>query len=224
MVHRIPKEYQQELLNLPSQWTSSQGWKWKESCTPHATFDENTMFGSAQCSSKGQAVTGTKAHFFAEKLCISCDVQRASSINSTQPPPILVLQVPLVVCAPSSPRESWITLIEKLMNLEEHLNLGRSLLNYTDVPGKYTKYLDTEISEFLSQFESILPPKDERFCQPPLEWTESKKAFLQSVQIWYTKLSKFLLEYQNLLRNNEERKSNLCIEAIKTQKKCQQKA
>ncbi|TQS34303.1 hypothetical protein Golomagni_05318 [Golovinomyces magnicellulatus] len=98
------------------------------------------------------------------------------------------------------------------MNLEEHLNLGRSLLNYTDVP-------DTEISEFLSQFELMLPPKDEGFCQPPLEWTESKKSFLQSVQIWYTKLSKFLIEYQNLLRNNEERNSNLSKETIKIQKK-----
>ncbi|TQS37445.1 hypothetical protein Golomagni_02080 [Golovinomyces magnicellulatus] len=100
------------------------------------------------------------------------------------------------------------------MNFEGHLNLGRSLLNYTDVPGKYTKYLDTEISELLN----------ERFCQPPLEWTESKKSFLQSVQIWYTKLSKFLIEYQNLLRNNEERKPNLSKEAIKIQKKFQQKA
>ncbi|TQS39239.1 hypothetical protein Golomagni_00237 [Golovinomyces magnicellulatus] len=80
------------------------------------------------------------------------------------------------------------------MNLEEHLNLGRTLLNYTDVP-------------------------DERFCQPPLEWIESKKSFLQSVQIWYTKLSKFLIEYQNLLRNNEERNSNFSKEPIKIQKK-----
>ncbi|TQS36490.1 hypothetical protein Golomagni_03059, partial [Golovinomyces magnicellulatus] len=37
----------------------------------------------------------------------------------------------------------------------------------------------SEIGERLSQFESILPPKDKNSFQTPLEWTESKKSFLQ---------------------------------------------
>ncbi|KAI0993831.1 hypothetical protein K3495_g14353 [Podosphaera aphanis] len=69
---------------------------------------------------------------------------------------------------------------------------------------KHTNFLDPETIRQLRQLQSILPPQDEEFCQPPLEWTESKKSFLQSVQIWVTELPNFITQCQNLLQMNEE--------------------
>ena len=42
----FPKNTSKNYLIYHPHWTPKQGWKWKESCTPHATFDENTMFGN----------------------------------------------------------------------------------------------------------------------------------------------------------------------------------
>ncbi|POS81846.1 hypothetical protein EPUL_006129, partial [Erysiphe pulchra] len=36
-------------------WTSSRGWKWVETFTPHATFNEDTMFGDVSTSTDKQA-------------------------------------------------------------------------------------------------------------------------------------------------------------------------